>query len=253
MKPALVMIEIGPNILSNLTSEKALEYSQLRYKTDSVNQDRSDLGDWYELVDPRLTKYIATNDFMRMEFRQEYVTDSIEEQLIRLVLNESDARKEWTYGWVPAPGMVDDWLSYLQTPPFPSDRNGFDGMDELERQEYNETKMDDSANYRPSLDSYGQRILEYEINALIEENIPVLLVTLPQHPDSLDVLPHNAWNELNKSIEEFVDYDGVYSFNQLWEEGWNDEHFFDRNHLDDEGRIEYCHRLAPVIDQVLNE
>ena len=253
LKPAIVMLEIGPNILSNLTSEKMLEYSELRYKTDSVNQDNSDMGGWYELLDPRLKQHIATDDFMRMEFRQEYVADSIEEQLNILVFNESKARKEWTYGWVPAPGMINDWLSYLQTPPFPPDRHGFDGMDELEREEYNSTKMGDSVNYNPTLDSYGQRVLDYEINALIGNDIPVILVVLPQHSDSLDVLSDSAWDDLNKSIEGFAEIDGVYSFNQLWEDGWSDDHFFDRNHLDDEGRIEFCHRLAPVIDQVLNE
>jgi len=46
--------------------------------------------------------------------------------------------------------------------------------------------------------------------------------------------------------------EGVSSFYQLWEQGWKDDHFYDRNHLDDEGRIEFCHRLAPAINEVIN-
>ena len=46
---------------------------------------------------------------------------------------------------------------------------------------------------------------------------------------------------------------GVTVFDQTWESGWVDEHFFDRNHLDDEGRAEFCARLAPVLEQMLED
>ena len=252
LSPTLVLIEIGPNIMTNLTSEKALEYSELRYKTDTAKQENLDFGGWYDLLDPRLKASVATNDFTRMEFRQEYVVDSIEEKLNLLIYNESKARKEWTYGWVPQPGNSKDWLNYLQTPPFPSDRNGFDGMETDEREEYNLTKMKLGANYNPQITSYGQRILEYEINTLVNNGIEVLLVVLPQHPDSLTFVPNGKWDELNQSINNFAESESVFVFDQLWESGWSDQHFFDRNHLDDEGRFEFCNRLAPVINDVIS-
>ena len=251
LNPEIVLIEIGPNILANLTSEKMMEYSQLRYKTDTANQDSSDNGEWYELVDPRMHEYIAIGDITRMKFRQEYVVDSVEEKLSRLIFDESSARKDWSYGWVPENDDVDAWLNYLQTPPFPSDRNGFEGMDQEEREEYNMTKMSDAASYNPQIDSYGQRVLEYEISTLLENGIEVILVVLPQHFDSISSVPDGKWDTLNQSIEGFEKADGVTIFNQLWATGWEYDHFFDRNHLDDEGRIEFCNRLAPVIDQVL--
>ena len=252
LNPTLVLIEVGPHIMSNLTSEKMLEYSELRYKTDTAKQDNSDLGGWYDLLDPRLEEYVATDDIMRMQFRQEYVVDSIEEKMNILIFNESKERRGWTYGWVPSPGMTDDWLNYLQTPPFPSDRNGFDGMDIDEREEYNLTKMTGALSYKPQLDSYGQRVLEYEIDTLVDNGIGVILVILPQHPDSLNSVPDGKWDELNQSINQFTESENVHAFNQLWENGWADQHFFDRNHLDDEGRVEFCNRLAPVIDEVLS-
>ena len=252
LNPTLVLIEVGPNIMSNLTSEKMLEYSELRYKTDTAKQDNSDLGGWYDLLDPRLEEYVATDDIMRMQFRQEYVVDSIEEKMNILIFNESKERRGWTYGWVPSPGMTDDWLNYLQTPPFPSDRNGFDGMDIDEREEYNLTKMTGALSYKPQLDSYGQRVLEYEIDTLVDNGIGVILVILPQHPDSLNSVPDGKWDELNQSINQFTESENVHAFNQLWENGWAEQHFFDRNHLDNEGRVEFCNRLAPVIDEVLS-
>jgi hypothetical protein len=87
LNPTLVLIEIGPNIMTNLTSEKALEYSELRYKTDTAKQENLDFGGWYDLLDPRLKASVATNDITRMEFRQEYVVDSIEEKLNLLIYN----------------------------------------------------------------------------------------------------------------------------------------------------------------------
>ena len=250
MNPELVLIEIGPNILVNLTSEKMVEYSQLRYKTDTAKQDSLDLGEWQELVDSRMYEYIATNDLERMEFRQEYVVDSVEEKLNRLIFNESSARRDWSYGWTPEHNDVRGWLNYLQTPPFPPDRYGFEGMDDEERREYNQTKMDDAANYNPQLESYGQSVLEYEINSLIDNGIKIMLVVLPQHHDSISSVPDGKWQSLNESIESFEQSVGVTTFNQLWATGWEDDHFFDRNHLDDEGRIEFCNRLAPAINQV---
>ena len=251
LNPELVLIEIGPNILANLTSEKMLEYSQLRYKTDTARQTSLDIGEWYSIVDARMYEFIATDDLKRMEFRQEYVVDAIEEKLNRITFNESTARKDWTYGWVPEDDDVEGWLTYLQTPPFPLDRNGFEGMDEEERAEYNHSKMHKAANYNPQINSYGQRVLEYEINTLVDNGIKVLLVVLPQHYDSVSMVPNGKWDNLNRSIEGFEENVGVATFNQLWSAGWEDDHFFDRNHLDDEGRIEFCNRLAPVIDELL--
>ena len=48
-------------------------------------------------------------------------------------------------------------------------------------------------------------VLEYEIETLVENGIGVLLVILPQHPDSLNSVPDGKWDELNQSINEFTD------------------------------------------------
>jgi hypothetical protein len=126
-------------------------------------------------------------------------------------------------------------------------------MDETERHEYNLTKMNDSANYNPEIDSYGFITLEYEIDTLIENEIQVIIIGYPHHPDSINAVPSGKWDSINETMEYFSRLDGVTIFNEIWQTGWDDDHFYDRNHLDDEGRIEFCQRLAPVIDQVLSE
>jgi len=249
--PDVVLIEIGPNLLGDLESEKAIENAKFRYKIDTSQQNSSDIGGWIDLIHPYLEDFVATNDIRRMELRQEYVTQSIEEELTRLLLNESNARNEWTYGWTPHPES-EDWIEYLQTPTFPSDRYGFEGKDFTERLQYNETKMDDSAGYKPEIDSYGYLALEYEISTLVENGISIIIIGLPHHPSSIDFVPQGKWDSVNQTMSDFAQMKGVTVFNQIWEQGWVDDHFYDRNHLDDEGRIEFCNRLAPVIDEVLS-
>ena len=249
--PDIVLIEIGPNLLINLSSEKAIEHAMFRYKLDSSNQDSTDLGDWLKIIDPRMENFVATNEYQRMSFRQEYVPVAIEEHLIRIMLEESNSRDDWTYGWTPSPDSS-DWIDYLQLPTFPPDRYGFDGMDTEERLEYNQTKMSRAAGYTPRMGSYAHIALDYEILTLVDNGIKIILVGLPHHPDSIAHVPHGQWDAVNTTMSQYAELPGVYVFNQIWEDGWGDDHFYDRNHLDDEGRIEFCHRIAPIIDDVLN-
>ena len=250
--PEIVLIEIGPNLLRNVEPFH-MEYSEFRYKLDTSMQNSNDYGDWVNLIDPRFEQFVALNDIQRMKLRQEYVPNAMEEHLSRFIENESSSRKEWTYGWTPRPDDL-GWMEYLQTPIYPPDRWGFDGMSTEERKEYNETKMDDAEEfYRPELETQAFDALEYEISTLLENQINVIIVALPHHPDSLKYVSNEKWDSVNQTIEYFSNFDGVTVYNEIWGIGWEDEHFYDRNHLDDEGRIEFCQRLAPIIDQVLNE
>jgi len=249
--PDVVLIEIGPNLLVDLNSQKAIENAKFRYKIDTSQQDSSDIGGWLDLIHPELENFVATNNIDRMKLRQEYVTSSLEEELNRFILDESNAREQWVYGWTPHPES-EDWIEYLQTPSFPPDRYGFEGMNTTERLQYNESKMDDSAGYSPQIDSYGYLALEYEITTLVENGISVIIIGLPHHPLSIDFVPQGKWDSVNQTMSDFSQMQGVTVFNQIWEPGWIDDHFYDRNHLDDEGRIEFCNRLSPVIDEVLS-
>ena len=252
--PEIVMIEIGPNLLGN--TSVASEYVELRFKLDTMKQNSSDIGGWVEIIDPKHREWVALNEIERMKFRQEYVPASIEELLDRLVNDEktpSEIRTEGKrYGWVPSPDS-ETWSDYLQLPIFPPDRWGFDGMSVEEREEYNITTMMKTGNYRPAHhSSQAHAALDYEISTLLKNDIHVIIVSLPHHPTALTYVEDGGWGGVNETISKYSQWPGVTVFDQTWESGWEDEHFYDRNHLDDEGRIEFCHRIAPVIEQVLN-
>jgi hypothetical protein len=155
------------------------------------------------------------------------------------------------YGWVPETG-TNEWLEYLQLPIFPPDSRGFDGKTPEEREIYNATDMMETGNYKPSYrGSQAHAALDYEISTLLEHDIHVIIVSPPHHPAALTYVEDGQWDGLNETLEKYEQWPGVTLFDQTWESGWEDEHFYDRNHLDDEGRIEFCNRLAPVIDSVL--
>jgi len=253
-KPDLVLVEIGPNLLFNTTGSNQLEYVELRFKLDSMYQTSVDVGGWIELIEPEHRSWLAMNEFERMKFRQEYVPKALEERLLNLLMDET-FRPEWIYpglyGWVPESDSS-EWKNYLQTPIFPDDSFGFDGMSKVERDEYNLTHMKGASGYHPINNSQSHLVLDYEINILLESGIKVMIVTPPQHPSSLDYVEAGQWDILNETIDQFLQLENVSLFSQLWEQGWEDDHFYDRNHLDDEGRVEFCQRLAPAIEEVMD-
>jgi len=251
--PEIVLIEIAPNLLGNHSSYSD-EYVELRFKLDTMNQDSSDLGGWVNLIKAEHRNWVALNENERLSFKQEYFPNALEERLNRMLLDESTAREEGDYGWIPDPSS-EYWNEYLQTPIFPSDSRGFDGKTSEEREIYNTTEMIKTGrHYKPAFrDSLAHAALDYEISTLLENGIRVIIVSPPHHPSALTYVEDGQWDGLNETLARYAEWPGVTIFDQTWETGWEDDHFYDRNHLDDEGRIEFCQRLAPIIDQVLNE
>jgi len=249
--PEIVLIEIAPNLLGN-TSKSSEEYIEMRFKLDTMNQDNSDLGGWVDIIDPEHRSWVALDEIERMNFRQEYFPEAIEERLSRLILEENNAKEDGTYGWIPQTSSA-TWVDYLQTPIFPGDKYGFDGKSIAERESYNDTLMKKTGNYNPSYrNSQAHTALDYQISTLLENNIQVILVSPPHHPKALSYVIEGKWDGLHETLNKYELWPGVTIFDQTWESGWTDDHFYDRNHLDDEGRIEFCKRLAPVVDILLN-
>ena len=164
-KPDIVMIEMGPNLLTNISPNHS-EYTQFRYKLDTMQQNDADVGSWVDIIHPEHNDWIAMNELERNLFRQEYISEAFEEQLRRTILNVSEARKSWA---VAPHTNSPNWMNYLQSPDMPSDSYGFEGMDDIEREEYNSTKMYGSAAYHPPENgSITHAALDYEIQTLLD-------------------------------------------------------------------------------------
>jgi hypothetical protein len=250
--PELVMIEISPDILRTPSGNNP--YIQLRFTLDSIYQDDSDVGDWIDIVPPEYRHWIATNDIQRMEFRQEYVPGAIEEHLNRLLLDEDNGREDGTWGWAPSPGHS-DWENYIQTPIFAPDIYGLEGFDEDELSEYTETNLHVSPWASPPANgTLSHLALDYEISSLINADIDVIIITPAYHPEHLKFLEDGQWDGFNETISTYSQYDGVTIFDQTWVENlWTNDDFYDRNHLDDDGRKKYCEQLIPILEQIIDE
>ena len=45
----------------------------------------------------------------------------------------------------------------------------------------------------------------------------------------------------------------MHIFDNTWAEGWQHDHFDDRNHLDADGRDEFCARTLPLLISLLED
>ena len=251
--PEIVMIEISPDTIGTPSSSKSKEYLQLRYTLDTMYQSNSDLGGWVDIVPPEYIEWVAQTDYERLKFRQEYVPGAIDEHLLRLIFDETRGREEGLFGWAPDSDH-DDWETYLQTPTFPSDRYGLEGMTSEELEEYNSSKLFKSPWAKPkSSGTLSHQALEYEINSLLDSGIQIVIVTPAYHPSHLKFLEPGQWDGFNDTVALYSGIEGITVFDQTWATGvWNHDDFYDRNHLDDDGRLKYCQEIIPVLQEIIN-
>jgi hypothetical protein len=244
-QPEIVMLEVGVNLLVN-PGEPSMEYLEFRYKLDTMLQQNEDVGEWINLLEDDFGAWIATNDFERMEFMQDWFPDASEEILNRVILNESGVYPFSTYPQVPTVGSS-EWLHFLQEPEWPPIR--FDAMSPEVAQQYNETEMPNSAAfYRPeSNGTLSHLALQYMVEELVNADIQVVLTTLPHHPLVYQYLEPGQWDPLNDTLAPYIKMNNVHIIDNTWAQGWEHEHFDDRNHLDGDGREEFCMRTSQLL------
>mgnify|MGYP001394162575 FL=1 len=115
--PDIVMLEVGVNLLVDPSSSSD-EYLEFRYKMDTMEQSDLDVGEWYDIIEAKYGKWLATNQFEREQFKQEWFPEASEELLRRLILNESGVYPFSTYPQVPEVG-TNEWIKFLQEPEWP--------------------------------------------------------------------------------------------------------------------------------------
>ena len=123
-------------------------------------------------------------------------------------------------------------------------------------EEYNRTVLMTKSKFHPFANgTQNHAALHYMISELLDSDIQVVLVGLPHHPHTYPYLEPGQWDGFNQTLSTLSSaYDvDVVDFTWVEREGWAHEHFADKNHLDDEGRIEFCHRMVPLLDDLLEE
>jgi hypothetical protein len=244
----IVMIEVGVNLLFEMKPTNGNDgYVEMRLMIDTMLQNDRDLGKWQEIILSFHNNSVNSNEIERIQSRQDYSVDGTE-----LILSEFLGFEEYEqlyYRGTPEVG-TDEWIEYLQEPVWT--RSYLESLDNEERTEYSVTQMKKSLSYRPlDAGTANHAALHYEVSSLSDAGIKVILVGLPHHPEVMSILPDGQWDGYNKTVQTLVNEYDIDNVSFTFSNGWEDHHFSDRNHLDADGRKEFCERMTPLLNSLL--
>jgi hypothetical protein len=242
--PSLVMIEIGPNSLWgwDTQSQSMSNYNNLRFPLISMQMTHDLNGEWYKILEQQDKNYFLNSSLQRdLQWRQ-YTRDAIDVKIENWV---HDIPKVENYNTVPDKNSR-EWDDYLQLPKHLSSKY------DLKNESQIRIDLDENHGvYNPKSDgTQNHAALEYMISSLNDAGIEVVLVGIPHHPWVNGYLNPGQLDGMN---ETYIDFSSKYNVHQIqmhWE-SWNSNEFYNRNHLDSDGRERFCQQVTPFIDEVL--
>ncbi len=248
--PDVVMIEIGPNSLWgwNTKYQGLIDYHELRFPLISMQMTHDLNGVWYEILEQQDKDYFRNSSIQRNIQWSEYTRDAIDVKIENWV---HDIPGVENYNSVPAKNSK-EWVDYLQLPKHHPSK--YDNKNESQIQQELDEKMETAVNYGvynpKSNNTQNYAALEYMVSSLTDAGIEVVLVGIPHHPLVNGYLAPGQLNGMNETYDKFISQFGVHSVQMYWET-WNSNEFYNRNHLDSDGRERFCQQVTPFIDEIL--
>ena len=249
--PDVVMIEIGPNTLwgwGGGSWHRDDGYFDLRFSLSSMQMTHDLSGEWYDILEPEERKLFLNTSLQRNLQWSDYTRDAIDAKMERWV---DDLAIMEGYNSVPQIG-TEEWYDYLQLPKHNPSK--YDNKNESQIRQNLDEKMEKKVNqgvYNPkSNDTQNHAALEYMISSLNDAGIEVVLVGIPHHPWVNGYLNPGQLDGMNETYIDLASKFDVHQIQMYWE-SWNSDEFYDRNHLDSDGRERFCQQVTPFIDEVL--
>ena len=249
----LVMIEVGVNLLFKMDYEKENvgedpdHYVEMRLRIGTLMQEERDKGEWVDIILPEHKEWLDLNPFQRAEDLRYYTQVGLENHLRSYAANLYDVGL--TPKKIPSPDSH-EYGDYLRTPRDPAVPSQIDYMTKEELNQYNES-LKSGSSYRPLANgTANHEALFYEVETLLAAGKQVVIVTLPHYKEVYKYLDEGQWDGFNETLQDLGEYD-VSFLNYTFDTSWQYYHFGDRNHLDSDGRKEFCKRVAPEIEQLL--
>lgn len=248
--PSVVIVEIGPNSLWGWDNkwQSMLDYLELRFPLISMQMTHDLDGEWYEILEQQDKDYFLNSSIQRNIRWSEYTRDAIDAKIENWVHDISEIED---YNSVPAKNSK-EWVDYLQLPKHLPSK--YDNKNESQIRQNLDKKMENKANqgvYNPkSNDTQNHAALEYMISSLNDAGIEVVLVGIPHHPLVNGYLNPGQLDGMNETYIDLVSKYDVHQIQMYWE-SWDSDEFYDRNHLDSDGRERFCQQVTPFIDEVL--
>ena len=248
--PDVVLLEIGPNSLWGWNSkyQGLIDYHEFRFTLSSMQMTHDLSGGWYDILEQGDKDFFLNTSLQRDLQWSDYTRNAMDAQIENLLYDLDEIEN---YNSVPTKNS-NEWDDYLQNPKHNPSR--YDSKNESQiRQDLDEI-MEKKVNqgvYNPkSNGTQNHAALEYMISSLNDAGIEVILVGIPHHPWVNGYLNPGQLDGMN---ETYIDFSSKYNVHQIqmhWE-SWNSNEFYNRNHLDSDGRERFCQQVTPFIDEVL--
>lgn len=249
----VVMIEVGVNLLFKVSGEddpntqRPEEYLEMRLRTDTMMQSDDDVQDWVDIILPHHKEWLNLNSIERTNQLREYARQGIESRLHHSVSEFTGITS--TPHRIPEIG-TSEYDRYLRTPTESWINDGIDFMSKEELAEYNRSLESGSAYWPLAEGTANHEALYYEVETLTKAGKKVVIVTFPHYREVYKHLKPGQWDGFNSTLDTLGNYD-VDFINYTFDKSWQYYHFRDRNHLDPDGRKEFCKRVAPRIEGLL--
>lgn len=260
-KPKLVIIEFGPNSFSKLQTPVSESVKNKMSLLMSLNGESSNPS-WLDNLEDEDRNILPINKFQQMEYLSSLTPKAIEKSI------------SYEFGFEDQPYSCDfDWGSVRCVP----DENSaeFENYIQYPIQFRNSLKVIKEGNakfsldefYGPMLDNYlnstyhnpegklnkNQIAYEFIIEKLLQNNIPVLVVSLPYNPVLMNKLPAGKWDYCNETLQNFDNKNGFNFVNYLWNVSWEEDSFNDYTHAARDAEIKFANLISVEIDNILTK
>jgi len=248
--PSLILLEVNPINLYPLEFASE-DYIEMRIQLNSLYLESSGYGEWENLLRPQDVIHLDGVVTNRFGSESAYFNSALEEHL-EVIITDKEKYPHW-YLSTPSP-KSEQWDEYLREPPLLP--RYLDSLNDTELKVYeNETIIQKlrALRYNPSAeDNLNKIAIDYMVKQFSENNIPVVLVSYPIHPNAVLALQNEQFKEHNQTLQRLGAYHGVTVLNLIWDTYWSALDFYGIEHLDVRGREKLCSAIAPVIDGILN-
>ena len=259
VNPELVIIELGPNMLSFL-SDPISESTANRITHSMALNTAWPESSWSTILTSEDLKVLPETRIEQIEYFSTISGKSVESTLAYHFEFEqppySCDAETGNVRCVPLPDShdYDDYVKYpIQF------RNSLksikEGNSKLTIEEFYGERLDNyltrSYHNPEGIVNKNQLALEFIIESLIDNNIPVMLVNLPYNPVLIDRLSDGQWDYLNSTLTEYSEKYSVKVVDYMWSDDFIDDDFNDYTHAARSGEVKFAKYIGLEIDNYL--
>nr|MCS5533766.1 hypothetical protein [Candidatus Poseidoniaceae archaeon] len=258
-EPEMVIIEIGPNVFSELVTPIPKSTQGRMSQLMALNTEWTTQS-WEQILVEEDRNVLPNSRFEQVRYFANYTPEAIE-----TTINYELELEEQPYSCDP------NWGTVHCVPPVDSDE--YDDYIRYPIQFRNSLKVIKEGNAKYTIEEfYGERLnnylnssyhnpegirnknqiaFEFIIEKLINNDIEVVLVALPYNPVLIDRLFEGKWDYYNSTISAMeLNYD-ITVIDYLWDDSWVEDDFNDFTHASREGEIKFAIDIAPKLDDIL--